>query len=244
MPGDARKEAEEAIYEFVQDIDPSGFNAASYKALFAKMSDTEFGKLMKAIAEEPDYNLFVELSMADGKTLPDMDKIEALSKKYKIPLAEYVAFPHKADEEGGRVPVTATPAAILYIQVMRLQQLLDKKSAASARIDKVNAITGQVVGADKSASISDTQTMSLATTGQYDSLRELLGPRADDKVAKAKMLDMIEKTGDFDINDLETNTAGKQSVQTTKMYLMAAGLDVQVGNTAKKGAGGTKTPAA
>jgi hypothetical protein len=234
---------EQKIIAFMNDVDPSGFNSSWYKAHFKTLSDREFDLMMKQIVEETDYNLFVELNMQDEKTLPDLDKIEALAAKYKIPLTEKVAFPHKVDENNpaARVPVTPTPTAIFYIQIMRLQQLLDKKSNASARIDSVNTLTGQVTGSAKAASINDTQTMSLVTTGQYKSIKELLGPRADDKLAKAKMLDLIERNGDVDMDEIETSTQNKQSVQTTTAYLMAAGLDVKFGNSAKRGTGGKPT---
>lgn len=48
----------------------------------------------------------------------------------------------------------------------------------------VNIITGQVTGESKAASLSDTQTSALTTTGQQAALRELLTIRADNEPGK------------------------------------------------------------
>lgn len=222
----ARRIVEQQILQFAQDLDKTGYNTGVYKQYFKSLTDAEFDKFMKQLAENDDFNLFFEFAMQDKAV--DMDRIEAVAKKYKIPLFEHVAQPHKSIN--GRIPITKTPIPHLFCNLMRLQQMLDKKSAATSEASTVHPFTGQVIGGSKAAALSDTQTASLATTGQYDSIKELLGPRADDKVAKIRMLETIEKEGDYHIKEAHLGTYNKVSMNTAKVMMLAAGIEMRIGN--------------
>jgi hypothetical protein len=106
--------------------------------------------------------------------------------------------------------------------------MLDKKNSASANTEHVNPITGQVTGESKAASISDTQTCSLATTGLTSCIKELLGPRADDQNAKMAMLEQIENYGISDLASLNMRTKDKQAVNTMNIFFLGAGLATNI----------------
>ena len=73
------------------------------------------------------------------------------------------------------------------------------------------------------------QTAGMTIINEVDAARELLGPRADDFVSKTKMVDEIERTGKFDINNVPIRTENKTSLVTAKHMLIAAGLRVGIG---------------
>jgi hypothetical protein len=230
----ARAKAENRIYSIMNDLDSSGYNAGIYKSFFKTMTDKDFIEFMKKLSIDPDFNLFFEIDSLDKKATPNIELVRKVADKWGIKLVEYVVFPYKNRENPESPSVSRTPIPVVVIQVRRLQQLLDKKNAASANTDKINSLTGQVTGDSKAASLSDMQTMALATSGQFDTIKEFLGPRSDDQVAKMKMLESIEKYGTFDLNDLNINTENKRSVKTMKVFLEGAGFDCSFGNTEKK----------
>lgn len=221
-----RVQAETAICELVDRIEGTkdGYNAQKYKAEFKNMSDTDFNKFMKNLKDDPDFNLFFEIDSMNEKNAVSMARIQQVANFYHIPLTEYVAFPHKNPLNPDQPVITKTPVIKLIIPVRRLQQFLDKKNSASANTDQVNPITGQVTGDSKAASLSDTQTCSLATTNMKYTIKELLGPRADDQTSKIKMIEAIEKYGTVSLADLNLKTKDKQSILTMEVFLRGAGL--------------------
>jgi len=227
----ARTHAEQKIYDLMNDLDLTGYNAGVYKEYFAKMSDKEFINFCKRLGTEKDYNLFFEIDSLDKKATPNIATIRKTADKWKVPLVEYVVFPYKNPNDPEHPVVSRTPIPVVVIQVRRLQQMLDKKNAASANTDKINSLTGQVTGDSKAASLSDMQTMALATSGQFDTIKEFLGPRSDDQVSKMKMLESIEKYGTFNLNSLNLRTENKRSVQTMKVFLRGAGFDCSFGKS-------------
>ena len=56
----------------MDDIDPSGFNADTYRIAFAKMSDKQFVDLMKKYIEQDDLNLFIDINQLEKKKSDNM----------------------------------------------------------------------------------------------------------------------------------------------------------------------------
>ena len=192
-----RVEAEKDICELMDRIEgkKDGYNSSAFKEMFKALSDKEFDEYMKSLLEDPDFNLFFEIDTMGELGTPDMNRIKSVASAYKVDLVQYVAFPHKNGGDKDAPVITKTPVPKLYVPVRRLIQMLEKKNSASANIDQVNPITGQVTGDSKAASMSDTQTCSLATVGMNQTTKEFLGFRADDPVAKMKAIESIEKYG-------------------------------------------------
>lgn len=226
----ARMKAEQKIYELLDDLEgcKNGYNSGVYKKYFAALSDNEFNKFMYRLANEEWFNLFFEVKMNDKKKSPNMNHIKKVLDKYKIPMCEYVVSPYKnLDTENP--PISATPVPVMYAIVRPMQQLLSKKEAYSSDRDHVNLLTGQVTSSSKSSTFSNMQSIALTTSGQTDVLKELLGPRADDDVSKKRMLDQIADTGDFDINSIPVRSKDKQSLETVRCMMVAAGMRVSFG---------------
>ena len=215
--------AEKKIYELMNTLDSTGYNTNAYRDMFSKMSNAEFTKYMEDLRDKPDVNLYFEISSLDDKNgYPNMKKIIGIAKKFNVPLTEYVMFPHTNPDDLDNPSVSATKLPVLVIPIRRLQQFLSKKNKSSADIHQTNLITGQVIGESKSASLNDTQTIALVTTGQLNSVTEFLGPRADDVVSKLQMLKQIEEHGEVSLDNLTIKTSNKQAYSTMNMFLKGA----------------------
>lgn len=227
-----RKKYEEKLYQLLDDFDPSHFNSNKYRKAFAKMSNAEFINMAKTMLD-PDHDDFIfsidinEMDR-DNKDELTLEKVRKISEKWKIPLEEYVIMPFRNPEDPEHPMVTLTPIPIVYCQIRRFfQQMLQHKNAISNDNAKINPITGQVTGEDKTASTTNVQTYALTVTNEKKALKEFLGPRADDTVSKQQMLTEIEKTGTVRLDDLDIKTHNKQSINTVETFMRAACLDVQ-----------------
>lgn len=223
-----RKKYEKQIFELMNDIDSTGYNAQVYKDSFEKMSDKQFIDLMKRMISQDDLNLSVDIneSEKDPSKRIDLQKIEAIAKKHNVRLTEYVFFPFRNPK--GKPMCSLTRVPVVYTQIKRFfQQMLIHKNSLSNNNERINPVTGQVIDDDKTASTTNVQTYALSVTNQKNALKEFLGPRADDHVSKQQMLARIEQTGEVNLADLDIQTHNKQSINTTETYAKAVGIDIR-----------------
>ena len=112
----------------------------------------------------------------------------------------------------------------MYLHIKRMQQILSKKNSTSTDITSRSALTGQVVAKDKNARISDQETFSMVTIDAIDTLRELMGPRADDTTMKTAMYSEIAKKGYVSIDELSSNVDNKTTLNTIDVHLLGMGI--------------------
>ena len=226
-----RKKYEKKVFDLLDQFDPSGFNSNKYKKAFSKMNNTEFVNMAKTMLDpkHDDFIFSLDINERDtGSNEITLEKIKKISEKYKIPLEEYVIMPFRNPNDPNHPMVTLTPVPICYLQIRRFfQQMLQHKNAISNDNGKINPLTGQVVGEDKTASTTNVQTYALTVTNEKNCLKEFLGPRSDDSVSKQQMLTEIERTGTVRLGDLDIKTHNKQSVNTVETCMKAACLDVK-----------------
>jgi hypothetical protein len=220
-----RKKYEAKVYELFDDLDESGFNSETYRESFSKMSDKDFIQMCKNFMTQDDMIFSIDTnqmeSAKEGKIT--LDKIKKVADKHKIRLVEYVFMPFRNTKEEPMCTLTRVP--IVYCQIRRFfQQMLQHKNSISNNNSKINPLTGQVINEDKTASTTNIQTYSLTITNREAALKEYLGPRADDTVAKQQMLTQIEQTGRFRLEDTIMQTHNRQSVNTAETFAKAAGV--------------------
>jgi hypothetical protein len=221
-----RKKYEQKVFDLMTDFDHTGFNTETYRMAFSKMSDRQFINMAKDMIKKDDFNFSIDTNSMDEKDPLTLDRINDISKKYNIPLAEYVIMPFR--NPNGQPMVTLTPVPIIYVQIKRFfQQMLMHKNAISNTNEKINPITGQVTADNKTARTTDVQTYALTITNQRNSLKEFLGPRSDDEVSKQEMLTSIQQNGFVRLSDLNIKTHNKQSINTVETFMKAACLDVK-----------------
>ena len=106
--------------------------------------------------------------------------------------------------------------------------MVSKKNSASGDIDKINPLVGTVTSDSKSAGMNDTQTFGLIATGQTSTIKELLGPRADDEKSKQQMLHRIEEHGSVSLKDLHVTPRNKQALNTLSVFLKSVGIKIDI----------------
>lgn len=220
-----RKKYENSLYELMDDLDPSGYNSENYKEIFSKMDDKDFINMCKNMLSKDDYNFSVEIKQLqtpkDGGI--SLEQIKNVAKKHNIKLVEYLFMPFR--NPSGEPMCSYTRIPILYSPIRRFfQQMLQHKNSISNSNTKINPMTGQVTSDDKTASITNIQTYSLTITNRKNALKEYLGPRADDNVAKQDMLTQIENTGRYKMDDAIMQTHNKRAVNTAEAFAKASGV--------------------
>lgn len=216
-----RKEMESTIYDVFTALDPSGINTQKYKNMFSKMSDSQFDSFFKAFFKNEDQYLI--LDTVDYENSLKLEYIEKAANVLKVPLFEKIAMPY-IDKNKDNPIVTKYECPVGYLNIKRMQQILSKKNTTSTEISSRSALTGQVVGRDKNARDSDQENFALVTLDSTDSLRELLGPRADDMVMKTQMYSEIAKKGYVSLDELTNKVENKTTLNTVDTYLIGMGI--------------------
>jgi len=216
-----RKEMEDLIYTVFSALDPSETNTNKYKQMFGSMSDQQFDKFFKNLFSNED--LYLILDIVNYERDLTIEQIEKAANILGIPLMEKVAMPFVNEDKNNPV-VTKYTVPVGYLHLKRMQQILSKKNSTSTEISSRSALTGQVVAKDKNARESDQETFSLVTLGAENSLRELLGGRADDLTMKTEMYSEISKKGYVSIDELTNNVNNKTTLNTIDTYLIGCGI--------------------
>jgi hypothetical protein len=225
----ARLNFEKKVFDLMAELDPGRYNENIYREYFSKLSDEQFKTFAYNLYAKEDFNLFFETGLLDRKNALTLKKIRDIARKRGVELMEYVEFPYKRPGRPEDPPVSAAKIPVIYSAVRPLQQLLDKKNSLSSNTDQINSLTGQVTGSSKASTVGNMQTISLVTSNQMKAVKEMHGPRSDDLTAKLKMIDMIESSGDYDIDDINTRPGDKQALETMRVMLVGAGFRVSYG---------------
>ena len=203
-------------------LDPSGVNTKLLHDRYDKMTDEEFSKSVEAFLKDDSKKGFY-LEVVEFERDLSLENIFKCAEYMKIPLFEYVATPHINGSTEDAI-VTPEPVPVGYIHAKRMQQTLLKKNSLSIDIEKRNPKTGQVIGEDKNAMTSNVETYSMVASNAKEALRELMGPRADNKRAKDEMYKRISQDGYVSLNDLPNDQRDKIALNSLDVYFTIQGL--------------------
>lgn len=216
-----RTELEKELYEFLDDMDPSGKNTQRMKAFLSPMEDRAFYKYMVGFLSDPDKYIQVGYEAFDNPVTVQF--IEKVAKKHNVPLYETVYKPFlNYDKENP--PATVTPVLVVDIPIKRLKQTVTAKSHTSITNTKRDAKTGQVTGSDKTARVTDVESYSLIAQELYQVAQEEYGPLADDEAAMSAMLRDIQQAGEFYLSELPNDPLNKRTMGTIYIYSLGAGI--------------------
>lgn len=84
--------------------------------------------------------------------------------------------------------------------------------------------SGQVKSSSKVASVSEPEVFALSAIDANDSLRELLGPRADNYAKKDELYRRIARDGFATLEDLPEDIEKSTAINTLNTYLLSAGI--------------------
>ena len=216
-----RKRMESLIYAVFDALDLSKINTEKYKDLFGEMNDSKFDAFFREFFK--DENEYLVLDVVDYERDFKIENVEAAAKILGIPLFEKVALPFVNGDPRNPV-ITKYEVPVGYVHVKRVQQILSKKNTTSTEIASRSAMTGQVVGKDKNARDSDQENFALVSLGANDTLREFMGPRADDMVMKNEMYASIAQKGYVSLAQLTNKVENKTTLNALDVHLIGMGI--------------------
>ena len=217
-----RKYVMDYVCQMHDDLDPSGTNSKRFREEWDKLSDQEFSKKMEKWLNDDSIKGFY-LEIVEFERDLSLENVFKCAERMNVPLFEHVACPHINGSTENAI-VTPEPVPVGYIHAKRMQQTLLKKNSGSISIDEFNPKTGQVSGDDKNAVNSNVETYSMVATGAKEALRELMGPRADNRTAKTEMLNAINRDGYVSLNELSNRQEDKVSLNSLDVYFTMQGL--------------------
>lgn len=220
-----RAECEKIIYQVFDKLDPSGDNTKYYKKLLSGMSNTEFEKFFTNLFK--DDTLYLPLHVVDFERDVNIEQAEEALKLLQVPLEEYVILPHLNMDKDKPI-ATLHKMIVGYNINKRMQQTKTKKNSTSIEISDRSPVTGQVTGDDKNARSSDQENIALTAMGADEVLQELLGPRADDIVAKNQMYADIATNGYCTLDNLQSELKDKTMLNTSNVMFLGMGLKVDL----------------
>jgi NADH dehydrogenase/NADH:ubiquinone oxidoreductase subunit G len=216
-----RKKMEDLIYQVFDALDPTKSNSAKYRQMFSKMSDAQFDSFFKQFFANPDE--YLVLDVTDYERDLRIENVEKAAKILDVPLFEKVAMPF-VNKNPNQPILTKYEVPVGYVHIKRVQQILSKKNTTSTETGSRSALTGQVVGRDKNARDSDTENFALVTIDATDTLRELMGPRADDMVMKNEMYAQIAQKGFVSLQGLPNDVDNKVTLNAVDVHLIGMGI--------------------
>ena len=224
---DKRKEFMRIYIGTFDILDPTKHNSNKYLEMFNAKSDDAFDKWMKKFRDNDKMYPYWET--VEYEYDAKLENIEKAAKFLNIPLYENVVVYHTNDDNtGAHAIVTPTPCPVGYTHIKRMPQSVHHKNSGSTSLDQRNHITGQVTGKDKNGRTTDVETYALTTYGAENTLKELLGFRADDEAAKTQALAELQTDGYVMLEDLSSFQTDKVAINTLDAYYTAMGFKTNI----------------
>lgn len=216
-----RTDIERDVYEFIDDMDPSGKNTERMRQLFMGMDDKAFYKYMDTFFDDPDR--MFEVAYEPYNNPVNVPFIERIAKAHNIPLYEIVYKPYLTGDTENP-PASVHPILVMDLPIKRLKQMVMSKSHTSISNTKRDARTGQVTGDDKTARVTDVEAFSLIVQELYACAQEYYGPMSDDSAATFEMTRLIQRDGEVSLADLPNDPVNKTTMNTINYYILGSGL--------------------
>lgn len=209
-----RKKAEQFIYQFLKDVDPSGFNNQMMQKVFAEMSDKHFDIYMRGLRDKTMYLvLFKPMYEAKGITTENNFKV---AKKYGLEYYERLVFTGNKNEPDH---MTTTTSLVGFTPYRRQSQKLVKKISIPPNNKTIDQLTYQPTGASKGSKISFPELQVLIGMKLDKTIEELQQIRGGDRGGFAAYNAMIMRYGRANLKALEPHKTGVESTRTLKIYM-------------------------
>lgn len=211
-------------------LDPTKTNSNNFHEKFDSMSDAQFIAYFKTLVANPKTHLYFEIEAFKDKREPSFDIVEKaadfVGEKY-CKIYDYIAFPHLSDDPSKPV-VTTNKIFNGYINMRRVQQIVNHKTHIPTDNDKRDPKTGQVTQESKAARVSDAEHFGMICQGMPNVLKEMFGPRGGDAVMRSEMEQAIASGGSVTLGELTDSKVNKTSLNTANVYYLAAALETDL----------------
>lgn len=219
-----RKEATDLIASVYDGLDKTHKNSAKFLAAVEKLSNSQFEVYVRS-----KRYLYLELEAFENE--PDYATVEKVAfnvvgDEY-CHFYDYVAFPDMSDDPD-HPTITTHKIFTGYLNMRRVQQLVNHKNHIPTSVDKIDAKTKQVSFESKAARISDVEQFAMICQNNKNILKEMFGPRGGDKVMQDQMERSISQSGTVSLNELTDNRLNKASMITADVYLTSAGFETNM----------------
>lgn len=211
-------------YDKVKDEDIE-FAVSETIRVFKMLDESEGARIEELLTTCEDRDQLVEylINILNFYAQPNRHVLRRVRESEQIINQEYVHLPH-VNIRNGKGVLSNKKLLILPLYVRANQQIAIKEGKA-AQESTLRNITGQVTGASKSGSLSDSEIATLIGNGSPNIIKEMLGPASHDLVAKREMKQSIIRTGDVSLKDLTDSPENKKSLRYMSEVLKAYGLD-------------------
>lgn len=208
-----RKKAEAAIFEFVRDLDPSGYNTEMYKRIFKDMDDKVFDVYMQGLRDKTKA-LIIHKPLYKSKIT--LDNNFRVAKKYGLSFFEKLNFTNNPDEPDYQTPIEFM---VLDMPYRRQSQTLIKKISVPDNNRVIDQLTYQPTGASKGSKVSYPELQVLIGMGLDNSIEELIEYRGGDRGGFRAYNTMTMRYGTVNMAAIAPYKTGVDSTKTLKVYL-------------------------
>lgn len=224
-----RKEITDFLVELYDTIDTTKSNSEKLLRDTEKLSDAQFIALFSSIVNDPKKHLYLEMEAFVNE--PDYEKLEKAANDIVgdeyCHLYDYIAMPHLSDDPDHPY-YTKEKIFNGYVNLRRVQQLVNNKNHIPTHVDKRDPKTGQVTLDSKASRVSDVEQFALICQKNEKILKEMFGPRGGDAVMRNEMEHQIATSGEARLSDMHDNKFNKTSLNTVNVYLTAAGFETDL----------------
>lgn len=209
-----RKKAEAAIFKFLKEVEPSGYNIEVYKKVFEEMSDKTFDTYMRGLRDKQMFIvIFKPMYEAKGITVENNFKV---AEKYGLKYYERLIFSGNKNEPDH---MTATESLVISTPYRRQSQTLVKKISVPPNNKTIDQLTYQPTGASKGSKISFPELQVLIGMKLDKTIEELQQIRGGDRGGFAAYNAMIMRYGRANLAAIDPHRTGVESTRTLKIYL-------------------------
>jgi hypothetical protein len=215
-----RKQTEEYIIKYINELVPGGDNKKLYEDKFSQMSDEEFDQFMNNLKDGKERLCIVS---------PNFSKNQInINNAFRVgDLLKHDFFKRVWVPATKNTPKYLTPKKYLILTLpIRLQaQLLDKKISVAEHNNTIDNLTGQPTGDSKGSKISYPELQVLVGLGLKQSLIELTKFRGGDLKAFNAMNALLSRNGGVAMNSLGAFSGIVKSTHTLKVFLTGMHLN-------------------
>lgn len=222
-----RKEITDFIVEMFNALEKGGTkNSDNFINKTKNMSDSQFILYMTSLVNDPKKHLYFEIEAFENE--PDYETVENVANNIVgeeyTHLYDYIVFPHLSNDPKNP---TCTVHKVFngYINMRRVQQLVNHKNHIPTSADRRDPKTNQVVFESKAARVADLEQFALICHGTKNVLKEFFGPRGGDAVMRDEMSRQIATTGTCQLSNMHDSKLNKTSLNTANVYLLASGIE-------------------
>lgn len=215
-----KKDVINELEKTLKHIDnPKSSNTKWWNSHINAMSDEKFIKWFKDFLEDPDKNIYVEISPDDEPTINDIRKAAA---EVNCELEHTVYYRHGLFKDN---PVgTRDPVMVGVIPIKMLQQTTPIKLKRGDNIGNRSIKTGQATGSSRVVNVSEPERNALIAQNANTILKELTSARSDNEPAKQEMYRRISEGEAVRIEDLPNDPRDKTAMRSFQYYLLGACL--------------------